>query len=113
MIRAICINDKNQPLEVHPDEWIKKGEQYTIVHVYFHPNQSVQGVELKEVKLTKRSRPYETFNLKRFAIPLSELDSFSELLYNCTELNDVDLDELLEGIDIIKEDGCFSNESVA
>jgi len=99
MIKALCINDKDQPLEIHPDEWIKQGKIYHIIHVYYHPAQSVQGVELKEVKLTKLSRPYETFNLKRFAIPLSEFEKFAELVKDCNELNNVDLTELLKEIE--------------
>ena len=95
MIKALCINDKDKPTEIHADEWIEQGVVYHITHVYYHPAQSVQGVELKEVKLTSRSKPYETCNLKRFAIPLSEFKEFTQLVKNCNDLNDVDISELL------------------
>jgi hypothetical protein len=99
MIPVVCINDKDKPKEVHADEWIEKGEVYHIVHVYFHPAQSVQGVELKEVKLTERSYPYTSFNLKRFAIPINQVHEFGMLVKQCSELNDVDISELIEHLE--------------
>ena len=96
MIPAICINDSNKPNEVDVNEWVVKGNKYTIKHIYYHPNQGIQGVELKEIRLTDKSKPYETYSLHRFGIPIDKLKDLIELIKNCTELNDVDINKLIE-----------------
>jgi len=95
-IRAICINDNNKPKEIHPERWISFDKQYHITHVYYHPNQGIQGVELKEVKLTEEDHPYESYRLDRFGILKEDIEKFKELMKLCTDLNDFDINKLIE-----------------
>lgn len=95
MVQAFCINDNDKPDEIHPDEWVKAGEIYHITHVYHHPIQGVQGVELKEIELTSRSYPYESYKLSRFAVTMNGFIQLLEMMMNCTELNAVDIEKLL------------------
>lgn len=96
MIPVICIDDKLKPIEVLKEEWIKEGNKYHITHVFYHPNQGVQGVELKEIRLTERSKPFESYGIWRFAIDVKDLPALIEMIKNCTELNDVDIQKLIE-----------------
>jgi hypothetical protein len=82
MIRVICIDDKNRPKEVAEKFWIKKGEQYTVEYIYrsLNPNSFDEiMVELKEVKMDESCKPYEFYNLKRFAIHKDDIEEFNYL----------------------------------
>lgn len=96
MVNCICINDKRKPAEIPADRWVKKDEEYRITHVYFHPKQGIQGCTLYEKPLDESCKPYETFKLSRFAIHLEDLPAFIELCKLCTELNDVEIKQLIE-----------------
>src|SRR6478672_5968841 len=96
MINCICIDDTKRPIEIAPDKWIKQDDEYKITHVYFHPNQGIQGVTLYEKPLDESCKPYETFKLSRFAIHAEDLEAFIELCKACTELDEVDIKHLIE-----------------
>lgn len=91
MIPAICIDSSNKPEEVELSEWINKGAVYHITHVYFHPFQGLRGCDLKEVRLTKKSYPYGTYALKRFAVTEENLQALFKMIKDCSELNDFDI----------------------
>lgn len=101
MARAICINDKNKPKEIPSNKWIKAEKEYHIIYVYWHPNQGVQGVDLKEISLMG-CEPYETFKLDRFAIHKDDIDKFIELCKNCTDMNDVDIQKVIEEVETVE-----------
>jgi hypothetical protein len=94
--KVICIDDKNKPPEIKQHLWIKKDNEYTITHIYYHPQQQIQGVELAEVELDDSCFPYVSFSLARFAIPQDQLELFIALLKDCTDLNDIDIKKLIE-----------------
>ena len=97
MIPCICIDDSNRPKEIPADKWVKEEEEYTITHVYIHPNQGgIQGVTLYEKPLDESCKPYETFKLSRFAIHAKDLEAFIELCKSCSELDEVDVLKLVE-----------------
>ena len=67
-MKVICINDSNKPLKVPIDQWVKKGEPYTItrlIHLAITPGK--MGVLLKEVQLDASCFPYEFYDADRFA----------------------------------------------
>ena len=96
MIKCICIDDANKPVEISSSNWIKKEEIYHITHVYYHPNQGIQGCSLYEKPLGEDCYPYESFKLSRFGINIDDLEEFIEFMKLCTELNDVDIKTLIE-----------------
>ena len=66
-MRVICINDSNKPLKVPVNQWVKKGETYTItqlIHLAITPGK--MGVLLKEVQLDSSCFPYEFYDANRF-----------------------------------------------
>lgn len=96
MIKCICIDDKNKPVEISSSSWVKVDESYNITHIYYHPNQGIQGCSLYEKPLGENCAPYESFKLSRFAISADDLEKLIELIKNCTELNDIDIKTLIE-----------------
>ena len=102
MIKCLCINDKNRPQEILPQNWIQEGIQYHIIHIYKQMNISqkgIQGVELLEVKT--KSTVYNCYKLSRFAIFLEDLPKLFQMMKDCTELNDVDINELISECELI------------
>jgi hypothetical protein len=94
--KVICIDDKNKPQEIKRSLWIKKDNEYTITHIYYHAQQGISGCELAEIELTDDCFPYVSFSLARFAIPQDQLELFIALLKECTDLNDIDIKKLIE-----------------
>jgi len=99
-VRCICINDSNKPVEIPPKKWIKKDQEYHITHIYWHPQQSIQGVELAEIGLTDECFPYQSFALNRFACLKEDLEKFMQMLKDCTELNDIEIGNLIEELSL-------------
>lgn len=105
MVKVICINDKDRPSEIPKSKWPIKGNFYNIIHVYIHPMQlNIQGVELKELKLNEENYPYSSYKLSRFAVTSKEdLDSLIELMSNCSDLNEIDIERLIEEEELITD----------
>jgi len=90
-LRVICINDSNKPSKVPVEQWIKKGNTYTITRLVRMAIQgNKMGVLLKEVSMPPSCFPYEFYDADRF-IPeelyteeekesVSELANFEELV---------------------------------
>ena len=95
-VKCICIDDKGKPAVIPSHLWIKEGETYHMTCIYWHPKQGVQGCDLLEIALDDSCAPYETYQLRRFAINKDDLNDFFELVKLSTELDDVDLEQLLE-----------------
>jgi hypothetical protein len=95
MCRAICINDKERPKEIPVEKWIKENEEYTIIWVYYSIPSKTMAFELAEITLDETCTPYSSFSAKRFAIHKDDLEEFLQLMKDCTEFNDVDVNELI------------------
>lgn len=104
MIPCICINDKHRPREIAESKWVKKGEEYRISHIYWHPNQGIQGCDIYEKPLDHTCYPFKTFALFRFAIKSEDLDKLIQLMKDCTSLSDVDVQKLLEESTLVIQD---------
>lgn len=104
-VECLCIDAANRPSEVLPQNWISKGIQYHIIHVYYYPNQGIQGVLLEEV--STKSEKYDSYRLTRFAFTEEGFYKLRELMKLCTELNEVDINKLIEesNLETVKEDG--------
>lgn len=101
MARAFCIDDKNRPPEIPIDKWVKEGEQYNIIRVCRGAKYGMQFVcQLMEIDLDETCIPYEFFLLKRFAIPIEDLELLKDIIENSNDismlLDEVNEMELLE-----------------
>lgn len=96
MVKATCINSKNKPSIIPDSLWIKEGKEYTIIHVYSMVNQKgIQGCDVKGLDISAYI-PYNCFKLERFGFKKEDVPSLMELIKNCTELQDVDIEKLLK-----------------
>jgi hypothetical protein len=93
-VPCLCINNKQRPFEVLPQNWINEGIEYTINYVYYHVNQGIQGVTLDEVQT--KSEKYSSYRLDRFAFTKEGIEQLIELMKECTELGKVDIEQLIE-----------------
>jgi len=97
MIECICIDATGKPKEVHAGQWVQHGFKYHITHVYYHPLQgNMMACSLHEVRMDKKSAPYETYRLSRFAFTQDDWDKLVELSQACSELDKVDIIKILE-----------------
>lgn len=103
MVRCICTDSSKKPKQIPKSKWIVANEMYKITHVFYHPNQGIQGVSIYEKPLDESCAPYESFRLSRFSIPLDDINKFIELLKNCTDLNDIQIQELINSVEFEKE----------
>lgn len=101
-VKCICINNKNKPKEVLPQNWINEGTEYTINYVYYHVNQGIQGATLDEVQT--KSEKYSSYRLDRFAFTKEGIEQLIELMKDCTELGKIDIQQLIEesNLELIK-----------
>ena len=93
-VPCLCINNKNKPKEILPQNWINEGTEYTINYVYYHVNQGIQGVTLDEIQT--KSEKYSSYRLDRFAFTKEGIEQLIELMKECTELGKVDIMQLIE-----------------
>ena len=98
-VKAVCIDDKNKPAEIPQEKWIKKGETYHVKHVYNMVKQGMMlGCDLWEINL-KGCDPYGCYRLSRFAFDIKDVGKLIELMQACSELKDVNIDELMEQVE--------------
>lgn len=65
-MRVVCVNDSNKPDKIPTNQWIKKGNVYTVVRaVKMGIQANTLGFDLEEVNLTG-CFPYEYYDAKRF-----------------------------------------------
>lgn len=93
-VECLCIDAGKRPEEILSQNWISELIIYHITHVYYYPKQGIQGVLLEEVS-TKNIR-YDSYRLNRFAFTEESLLQLIELMKDCTELNEVNINQLLE-----------------
>ena len=95
-VKCPCIDDRNKPAQIPQRLWPIKDETYHMTCIYWHPAQGVQGCDLLEIALDESCAPYETYQLRRFAIDKADLADFIELVRLSSELDEVNIDQLLE-----------------
>lgn len=97
MVKCKCVNDSNMPVEFPISKWVKKDNEYHITHVYYHVEQGISGVELSEINLND-CYPFVSFKMDRFAISMEDLEKLLELIKDCNDLSDIeiDVDKLIE-----------------
>jgi|688.fasta_scaffold05503_3 hypothetical protein len=95
-VRVICIDEKNKPKEIPASKWVKEQELYHILMIFYSIPSKTMAYTLEEIDLDESCAPYGVFDAKRFAIHQDDLEEFIELAKNCTELNDIEIKELIE-----------------
>lgn len=97
MIPCVCIDANGKPKEIVAGEWIQQGFKYHITHIYRHPLQGdILACTLHEVRLTKKSKPYETYRLSRFGFKPEDMERLKGMAQECSELDKLDIEHLFE-----------------
>ena len=96
MVKCICIDDKKKPKEIPVNKWVKEGNEYHVIFTVTCLPQKVLGFHLAEIELTDECLPYEYFLGIRFAFNAKDIPALIELIKNCTDLTDFDINELIE-----------------
>lgn len=96
LVKCVCIDDANKPAPIPFSKWIIRDNHYHITHVYYCVGQGLQGVALKEVSLDDSCTPYLAYKLSRFAFTKEEFLKLLQLMKDCTELNEIDIQKLVE-----------------
>ena len=77
MYKVECVNDQGKPNDIPNNQWIKKGNQYTVIKAdYLNMQNRILGFQLEEVSL-EGCFPYLYFAANRFK-PLTEDDVNAE-----------------------------------
>lgn len=103
MIPYICIDDTNRPETIPTSKWIKKDEKYHITYTCTVLPQRVLSVSLYEKPLGPQYAPFEYFAARRFAVDVKDLDKLAELIALCNEESNVDVNELMRELTVVKE----------
>jgi len=103
-VPCICINNSDKPSIIPANRWPILEEKYHINFISYHPDQGLQGCLLKEIDLGEGCAPYEFYKLNRFAFRLSDLPLMIELMKDCTELDDIDIQGLIESKELIVQE---------
>ena len=104
-MKIICINDKNKPLSIPQKSWIKEKQWYTLEYIAWCKPQKCQGFGLSEIHLNEENTGFAYYKADRFGIRPEDLDEFLQLCKDCTDLDDVNIEELLEAtkVELIDE----------
>ena len=101
-VECICIDSKNKPVEIPLNKWIKENEIYNITHIYNQiQQQGIKGVELLEFDIFE-CIPFNCYRLDRFAFTAENLKKLIEMMKDCTELNDINIDNLTKNLTLIE-----------
>lgn len=95
MIPCICIDDSNRPNDIPLSKWVKKHDHYHITYIVVALPQNMLSYSLYEKPLDESCYPYEYFSASRFAIKEEDIDRFMELVKDCIEIKDINLEELM------------------
>lgn len=96
MVKCICVDVANRPIEVPIENWPKLGEVYHITHVIWLYKMGLQGVELAELAIPTSSYPYEYYRLSRFAVPKDQIEALRTLMRTKTKMTEEEINELFK-----------------
>jgi hypothetical protein len=69
MFKVVCTNDKHRPPEIPTTNWIKEGQEYTVLRVGKNKLTQEEYFVLLEIQPTP---PYGGYRVERFKLPHPE-----------------------------------------
>lgn len=102
MLKCLCVDDSNKPSEIPQSNWIKKGEEYTVLFARYLLPQKLLGLQLSEVMLDESCHPYEYFIASRFAFRKEDLQELIEFIQHCNDTS-ITLKELMEQTELVEQ----------
>lgn len=86
MLKLICLNDSHKPEDISSNNWIKKGEIYTLVKVIKSKLSGDLAAVLEEI--SPNNPLYNGYNIKRF-VPVVPVEDLEKELQELIELENV------------------------
>ena len=65
-MKVTCVNDSNRPSDFPLSKWIVKGEEYTVIDIFYAMPQDIECVKLEEINLSGLA--YDGFAAYRFEL---------------------------------------------
>jgi len=100
-VECYCINDNCKPNEIPQSKWLVKDNKYHIQHIFYHPQQGIQGCEIVEHDISD-CFPYVSYRLDRFAFTEENLLKLLQMIKDCSSLNDIEVQHLIKDLELIQ-----------
>jgi hypothetical protein len=91
LVKTLCVDDKNKPNEVKSSEWVKKGQEYTIIATARNKITNELMFQLAEISISNPE--FWGYKATRFAIAKDDLVALGE--HVLVELEDLYKEELI------------------
>lgn len=99
MIKCLCINDNNKPIQIPNEKWLKKGREYTLLFSMTVLPQKQLAFQVNEIDLDDSCSPYTWFLANRFAFREEDLQRLIEFIQDCNQIT-FSVNELVKEINI-------------
>jgi len=86
MIKCLCINDNNKPIQIPNEKWLKKGKEYTLLFSMTVLPQKQLAFQVNEIDLDDSCSPYTWFLANRFAFREEDLQRLVEFIKECNKI---------------------------
>ena len=95
-MKLICLDDKNKPKEIPESKFVKEGEWYELLMVIRCMPGNIIGFQFVSPELDETCLPYICYLGTRFAMLEKDIKEFEQLCRDCSDLDSVDLEQLIE-----------------
>jgi len=99
MIKCLCINDNNKPIQIPNEKWLEKGREYTLLFSMTVLPQKQLAFQVNEIDLDDSCSPYTWFLANRFAFREEDLQRLIEFIQDCNQIT-FSVNELVKEINI-------------
>ena len=99
MIKCLCINDNNKPIQIPNEKWLEKGREYTLLFSMTVLPQKQLAFQVNEIDLDDSCSPYTWFLANRFAFREEDLQRLIEFIQDCNHIT-FSVNELVKEINI-------------
>jgi hypothetical protein len=85
-IKCLCVNAKNKPSGIPIEKWVVEMEQYSVISM-IRDKDGKLGIQVSEIDLDETCKPYEMFDIRRFAFRGQDITALQELGQVCSEID--------------------------
>ena len=86
MIKCLCINDNNKPIQIPNEKWLEKGREYTLLFSMTVLPQKQLAFQVNEIDLDDSCSPFTWFLANRFAFRQEDLEKLAEFIHDCNKI---------------------------
>lgn len=86
MIKCVCIDNEDKPVQIPKEKWLEKGKQYTLAFSMTVSPQKKLAFQLQEIDLDDSCSPYTWFLASRFAFEEKDMPALIEFIKECNNI---------------------------